>query len=106
MYNGLVIRTRRCGFSLLLAAAVGIGRAHHELPRRDQHELHANQVGHFYRHAEILGPGLLMLFGFLGIERGDGGGWNARQPFAIGIQTTSDGRKAIGGLSIRTCNGR
>ena len=69
-----------------------------ELARRNEHQLHADRVGDLDRHAEVLGPGLLMLFGFRGVEGGDGGRRSAGRevPFAIGTDKTADSGKVDG----------
>ena len=61
----------------VLGVLIRIGRAHQELARRDEHELHANRVGHLDRHAEVLRPRFLVFLGFRCVERGDGEGWRS-----------------------------
>ena len=51
-----------------------LGRAHHELTRRDEHQLHADGVGHLDRHAEVLGPGPWCSLAFLASKGAMAGG--------------------------------
>ncbi len=80
------------------------GRAHHKLARRDEDQLHADGVGLLRRHAEMLRPGRLMLFGFLLVERCDGGRGSpgGQLPFPI----RADQRARLGVIgSFRTSAG-
>jgi len=47
-------------------------RSHVELARRDEDEPHADRIGHLDGHAQILGPGLLMLAGHRRVKGCDG----------------------------------
>ena len=66
------------GFGLLQQLGdLRFRRSHVELARRDQHELHADRILHLDLHAQVLGPGRLMLLGLVRVERGDGWRWRA-----------------------------
>src|SRR5262249_59050120 len=63
-----------------------LGRtAHEELSRRNQPQLHADGVGDLGVDAEMLGPGVLVLLRFLGVEGSN------RERARLRLQVADDG---------------